>query len=197
VGKPRVNYRASTKKAKAFVLANQVADFKSVRAALGGAGVGTVKEVLKRLKVQGVVGQGKRRHWVVLMNPDGTKKEGVEVVKVRRRKIRRPRKLAAAPVESAAPPAAAKSQAKSAPHAKAQRPFGTPTIRMRIAEAKKSKAKPHAAPKANGAISAGEKLELLYQMAELFEGHKAEVFKAITSDVEESELSRQVRAVYR
>jgi len=81
--------------AKKAILSEQKADYVFLRAKLGNISVDTVCRVLKRLAKLGVVGQGKGRKWIVMMNSDGSKKDGIVLpARKRRRKIRRKRKNA-------------------------------------------------------------------------------------------------------
>ena len=97
--------KADLEKAKAAVLSSQKADYVSMKTVLGTNSISNIKRALEKLAKQGVVAQGKRRRWLVLLNPDGTKKEGIVLPpKKRRRKIRRNRKAAAKPAKVAAAP---------------------------------------------------------------------------------------------
>ena len=84
----RINWRELTAKAAEVVRKTQQADYVSLRAALGGIGTGTASTVLKRLEAKGVVRRGKQRHWIVIVNADGTPKTEIP----EKRRFKKPRR---------------------------------------------------------------------------------------------------------
>lgn len=87
----RVDWKALASQATALIQKEQRADYKWLRVALGGIGVGTASILLQRLETKGIVRRGKGRHWVPLVNADGTRKDVSEIPEKRRFKTKRHR----------------------------------------------------------------------------------------------------------
>lgn len=85
----RINWREITAKASALILKQQRADYVWLRAALGGIGTGTASTLLKKLEAKGIVRRGKQRHWMVIVNEDGTPKSEVP----EKRRFKKPRRF--------------------------------------------------------------------------------------------------------
>ena len=99
--KSAINWKALTTNAAEIVKTEQKASYDFLREKLGGIGVATASKLLKRLEAKGLVRRGKRRRWMVLINPDGSPKNGEAVPAKRRfRKVRR-NKVTPAPVSVA------------------------------------------------------------------------------------------------
>ncbi|MDB5225029.1 MAG: hypothetical protein JWO43_651 [Candidatus Adlerbacteria bacterium] len=87
---PRINYRDLVPKVKDYVIQQQDASIEPIRLKFGNIGVSTVRSVLARLKVKGVVAQNKSRRWIVLVKKNGSQnaQAAAEVCRKKRRKKR-------------------------------------------------------------------------------------------------------------
>ncbi len=74
-----IDWPTLTKKASELIVAEQKVSYEFLREKLGGISHGTIVKLLKRLKVKGLVRQGKRRGWVVVVNPDGSPKNESDI----------------------------------------------------------------------------------------------------------------------
>lgn len=93
--KKKLNWKALTEKAAGLVQSEQNASYAFLGEKLGGIGCASIVKILRRLEVKGLVRRGKKRRWMVLVNPDGTPKNPADVPAKRRFKTVRRKKQTA------------------------------------------------------------------------------------------------------
>ena len=87
----RIDWKALAAQASTLIQKEQRADYKWLKVALGGIGVGTTSILLKQLEKKDIVRRDKSRQWVPLINADGTRKDISEIPEKIRFKTKRHR----------------------------------------------------------------------------------------------------------